>query len=95
MHMRRTTHSIERRVFHLLPFLLWSIVTALAAARSPESVDLTNSLAPQSTPARMTFEYSLAVLGLAGAIFVILGSLLVYAVVKFGVTAENADSFQS
>jgi hypothetical protein len=87
--MRRTTYSIRQRVFHLLPFLLWSIVTALAAARAPESVGLTNTFAPESAPARMVFAYSLAVLGMTGAIFVILGSLLVYAVVKFGNSGER------
>jgi hypothetical protein len=84
--MGRTTHSIVRRGFHLLPFLLWSIVTATAAQRAPESTDLTNIVALESM-----FEYSLAVLGLTGMIFVVAGSLLVYAVGKFRVTGESAD----
>jgi hypothetical protein len=71
-----TIHSIVRRVFHYLPFLLWSIVTAVAAQRGSESSGLT-----------------LAVLGLAAVIFVIVGSLI-YVVGKCGVTAENADSFR-
>jgi hypothetical protein len=90
--MGRTTHSIARRGFHLLPFLLWSIVTAVAVERVPESTELTNIFAPESAPARMTFEHSLAVFGLTGVMFVLVGSLLVYAVVKFRVTAENAVS---
>jgi hypothetical protein len=90
--MGRTTHSIARRGFHLLPFLLWSIVTAAAARRVPESTDLTNIFAPESTPARIVFEDSLAAFGLTGVIFVVVGSLLVYAVVKCQVTAENAVS---
>jgi hypothetical protein len=89
--MGRTTHSIARRVFHLLPFLLWTIVTAAAVERASESRGPTNIFAPEPTPARMTLEYSLAVLGLTGVIFVIVGSLLVYAVVKFRVTLANAD----
>ena len=35
LHMGSTTHSIVRRIFHLLPFLLWSIVTAVALERAP------------------------------------------------------------
>lgn len=89
--MERTTHSIVRRGFHLLPFLLWFIVTAAAAERAPESSVLRNIFAPESTPATMSFEHSLAVLGLTGGFFVVVGSLLVYAVVKFRVTAENAE----
>ena len=79
--MERTTYSIVRRGFHLLPFLLWSLVTAAAARGVPES-----------KPARVVVEDSLAVFGLTGVIFVVVGSLLVYAVVKFRVTAENAVS---
>jgi cytochrome c oxidase subunit 2 len=47
--------------------------------------------APESTPANAIVELSLLVVGITGVIFVVVASLLVYAVVKFRVTPENAD----
>jgi cytochrome c oxidase subunit 2 len=50
-----------------------------------------NIFAPQSTPARAIVDLSTFVLGITGLIFVVVASLLVYAVVKFRATPANAD----
>jgi len=47
--------------------------------------------APESTPANAIIELSLLVVGITGVIFVVVASLLVYAVVKFRATPANAD----
>ena len=47
--------------------------------------------APASTPAQSIVDLSMFVLGITGLIFVVVASLLVYAVVKFRVTPANAD----
>jgi cytochrome c oxidase subunit 2 len=52
---------------------------------------LLNIFAPQSTPARAIVDLSTFVLAITGLIFVVVASLLVYAVVKFRVTPANAD----
>src|SRR5271154_1069561 len=60
----------------------FAAVTALAEpAHSPLSP--TNIFAPVSTPARSIFELSLFVLTITAAIFIVVFSLLAYAVVKF------------
>ena len=55
------------------------------------STTLTSIFAPESTPARTIFDLSLFVLAITGMIFVVVGTLLVYAVVKFRASAANAD----
>ncbi len=57
-------------------------VTALAESASP-SLSPTTIFAPVSTPAQSIFELSLFVLTVTAAIFIIVFSLLAYAVVKF------------
>jgi cytochrome c oxidase subunit 2 len=52
--------------------------------------DLLNIFAPQSTPARAIVDLSAFVLTITGLIFVVVASLLVYAVVKFRATPANA-----
>ncbi len=60
----------------------FAAVTAFAKpAHSPLSP--TNIFAPVSTPAQSIFELSLFVLTITAAIFVVVFSLLAYAVVKF------------
>jgi cytochrome c oxidase subunit 2 len=52
---------------------------------------LLNIFAPESTPARAIVDVSVLVLSITGAIFVVVASLLVYAIVKFRATPANAD----
>jgi cytochrome c oxidase subunit 2 len=47
--------------------------------------------APESTPANAIVELSLLVVGITGVIFVVVASLLVYAVVRFRATPANAN----
>lgn len=86
--MQRVEKSIKTAV-QVFPFLLWS-VTAAAAKSSPRSSDLTNIFAPESTPAKSIFDLSLFVLSITGIIFVVVCTLLIYAVVKFRGKAADA-----
>ena len=52
---------------------------------------LLNIFAPESTPARAIVDLSVLVLGITAVIFVVVASLLVYAIVKFRATPANAD----
>jgi cytochrome c oxidase subunit 2 len=52
---------------------------------------ITNIFAPESTPARSIVDLSMFVLGITGLIFFVVAALLVYAIVKFRATADNAD----
>lgn len=61
--------------------LTWSACPAFAGATAPLSP--TNIFAPASTPARSIFGLSLFVLAVTGAIFLVVFTLLLYAVVKF------------
>ena len=51
---------------------------------------MTNIFAPASTPARAIYDLSLFVLAVTAVIFVIVASLLVYAIVKFRGRAADA-----
>jgi cytochrome c oxidase subunit II len=52
---------------------------------------LLNIFAPESTPAQAIVDVSVVVLTITAVIFVLVASLLVYAIVRFRGTAENAD----
>ncbi len=65
----------------VLPILLLLASTCLAQSATFSSP--TNIFAPASTPAKAIFGLSLFVLVITGVIFVVVGSLLAYAVVKF------------
>jgi cytochrome c oxidase subunit 2 len=52
---------------------------------------LLNIFAPESTPARAIVDLSVLVLSVTAVIFVVVASLLVYAIVKFRATPTNAD----
>jgi cytochrome c oxidase subunit 2 len=63
-----------------------AVLLALASSCVAQSVTFsspTNIFAPASTPAKSIFRLSLFVLVITGVIFVVVGSLLAYAVVKF------------
>jgi cytochrome c oxidase subunit 2 len=55
------------------------------------TTNLTNIFAPESTPANSIFHLSMFVLAITAIIFVVVFTLLVYAVVKFRGTAAHAD----
>lgn len=46
-------------------------------------MNLTNIFAPDATPARSIFDFSMFVLAITGIIFIVVATLLVYSVVKF------------
>ena len=50
-----------------------------------------NIFAPEATPARAIADLSVLVLTITGGIFVVVATLLVYAIVRFRATPENAD----
>ena len=76
-----------------LSFALALLFSPAATAQSvwlmESSTGLENIFAPESTPARTIFDLSLFVLVITGIIFIVVVSLLVYAVVKFGRTAAD------
>ena len=84
MKMRRTKHSKTLGVFQMCLVVFWGAVAA-AAATDPAapSMSPTNMFAPVSTPAKSIFGLSVFVLAVTAAIFVVVFSLLTYAVVKF------------
>src|SRR5215475_14149537 len=77
------------KAFTFLPFVLHGVRCAAQNANS--STGLTNIFAPESTPAKSIFDLSLLVLSITGIIFVVVVTLLVYSVMKFRSTRENAD----
>jgi len=81
---------ITRSALQTLAFLLWFAATATAAQSAASSTGLTNIFAPETTPAKSIFDLSMFVLVITGIIFVVIGTLLVYAIMKFGSTAANA-----
>jgi len=79
--MRRTNNSITARGFQMLALVFWFTVAAVAqSATRPTN---TNIFAPESTPAKSIVDLSIFVLVITGIIFVAVGTLLVYVIVKF------------
>src|SRR5712671_3498719 len=89
MKMRRARKSIMIGALQLFGFLLWSTITAAAVPERGSTV-ITSIFAPETTPARSIFDLSMFVLAITGVIFAVVCALLVYAVVKFRGTTENA-----
>ena len=89
-HMQRLRESIVMRTVRVFPFLFWFVATAVAKP-APASSDLTNIFAPESTPAKSIFDLSLFVLSITGIIFVVVCTLLVYAILKFRGKPADAD----
>ena len=84
MKMRGTKHSNTLGVFQLSLVVFWGAVAAEAATDpAATSMSPTNIFAPVSTPAKSIFGLSVFVLAVTAAIFVVVFSLLTYAVVKF------------
>jgi cytochrome c oxidase subunit 2 len=89
MKMRQARKSIMIGALQLFGVLLWSTITAAAAPEKASTV-ITSIFAPETTPARSIFDLSMFVLAITGTIFAVVFALLVYSVVKFRGTAENA-----
>jgi cytochrome c oxidase subunit 2 len=70
-------------VWQIVPVIFWSVAAAAASEPAAPALSPTNIFAPASTPANSILRVSLFVLGVTGAIFVVVFSLLVYSVVKF------------
>jgi cytochrome c oxidase subunit 2 len=84
-------NTIGTCAFHTVAFTFWSVVATASIDPAAPSTTLTSIFAPESTPARTIFDLSLFVLAITGLIFVVVGTLLVYAVVKFRASAANGD----
>src|SRR5262249_39797801 len=79
--MRRTKNSITARGFQMLALLF--LFTVAAAAQPATRATNTKIFAPESTPAKSIVNLSIFVLVITGIIFVVVGTLLVYVIVKF------------
>ena len=79
-----------KRIPWIITFLLSSIMCVVAETAN-SSTGLENIFAPESTPAKKIFDLSLLVLSITGIIFVVVFTLLVYAITKFRHNAENAN----
>src|SRR5271170_671764 len=71
-----------RWAFKLGLVLSWFATCSVAQSAAP-SLSPTNIFAPASTPANTIYGLSIFVLAVTGAIFIVVFSLLAYAVVKF------------
>ena len=72
--------------------LLFCTVTITLAAPLRHAISPTNIFAPDSTPAHSIYRLSIFLLEVTGAIFVIVFSLLAYAVIKFRKRKHDDDS---
>lgn len=79
---RKAIRSRLRLPAQVFAVILGAATGALAESRPP-ALSPTNIFAPDSTPARSIFRLSMFGLEVEGAIFVVVFSLLAYAVVKF------------
>src|SRR5262245_49740375 len=76
--------------FPVVAFAAWLLTTADTTVPLAEGGNIPNILAPASGQARTIFDLAVFVLALTGAIFLVVFSLLVWAIVKFRRTDENA-----
>ena len=79
-----------RRVAQVVFVFFCGVTKALASVKS-NSISPTNIFAPDSTPANSIYRLSLFELEILGAIFVVVFSLLAYAVVKFRERKEDSS----
>jgi cytochrome c oxidase subunit II len=80
---------MTRNAVRIFVFLLLT-TTVAAAAPAGSSTGLENIFAPETTPGRWIFDLSMFVLAITAIIFVVVGSLVVYAVVRFRATPADA-----
>ena len=86
--MRATRNSITPAALQVATLVFWS-VAAVGAPSPVPSMSPTNIFAPASTPANSIFGLSIFVLAVTGGIFVVVFTLLAYAVVKFRKRARD------
>ncbi len=79
----QSTRNISAKLPLLKALAVLFFLVSTCLAQSPTFSSPTNIFAPASTPAKSIFGLSLFVLVITGVIFVVVGSLLAYAVVKF------------
>jgi cytochrome c oxidase subunit II len=79
--------GILRCVLGMMSF--WLLLLRPAFAQSADSSQVPNMFKPQSTPAHSIFHLSVFVLAITAVIFVVVFSLLVYAIVKFRRRADD------
>jgi cytochrome c oxidase subunit II len=89
MQMRGRKNSKPLSVLQMFFVVFWSIAAAAATDPTAPLMSPTNIFAPASTPAKSIFGLSLFVLAVTGAIFVVVFTLLAYAVVKFRKRARD------
>jgi cytochrome c oxidase subunit 2 len=82
---------IRRRAAGILLLILGLLLAAgFCTAATPGDNPIPNIFDPQSTPADSLFHLSMFVLAICGVIFLVVGTLLVYVVVKFRARAEDS-----
>src|SRR5258708_4398733 len=79
----QSTRNISAKRPLLKALAVLFVLASTCLAQSPTFSSPTNIFAPASTPAKSIFGLSLFILAITGVIFVVVGSLLAYAVVKF------------
>jgi cytochrome c oxidase subunit 2 len=89
--MLNRQNSVIRSVLQGFGFLFWCVAAAVAAAPAGSPPNSTNIFAPASTPAQTIFGLSVFVLVVTAIIFVVVGTLLTYSVVKFRAKASDAN----
>jgi cytochrome c oxidase subunit II len=87
--MRLTTHSTRLHGLRAIALLWWPFATVAVAEAAAQPGTLTSIFAPETTPARSIFDLSMLVLAITAVIFVVVGSLLVYAIVNFRSRPED------
>ena len=84
-----TTHSNRLHGLRAIALLWWPFATVSVAEAAAQPGTLTSIFAPETTPAHSIFNLSMLVLAITAVIFVVVGSLLVYAIVKFRSRPED------
>src|SRR5258708_2860972 len=87
----QSTRNISTKLPLVKALAVLFFLASTCLAQSPTFSSPTNIFAPASTPAQSIFGLSLFVLVITGVVFVVVGSLLAYAVVKFR-KRKNDDS---
>jgi len=86
--MKYKAHLVGRGAFSVLMLVFAMIRSAAGESASSNNLSI---FAPESTPAKSIFDLSIFVLSITGIIFIVVFSLLVYSIVKFRRTSENAS----
>jgi cytochrome c oxidase subunit 2 len=86
------SEAARRRAAGILVLLLGLLLAAgLCIAATPGDNPIPNIFDPHSTPADSLFHLSVFVLAICGVIFLVVCTLLVYAVVKFRARADDSE----